>query len=233
MARGRYSALLLAGLAQGTAQAQAAGGDDALAEVVVTSVRASLDHALAAKRDAQTIVDSISSEGLGKFPSRNVADALGNVPGVVVQRAGTAKGVLSNTSGGEGQFITIRGLGADFSIVTLNGRILATDNVGREFAFDVLPSEMIAGADVYKAVQASNLEGSIGGAVDLRSARPLDYRGKGLQLFGSADGQYSDLAGNWGRRFSGVVSDTFSDDRLGALLSVSWSERRVRTDNLL
>ena len=227
----RYSVLLVAAAGgvfiQGPARA-----DDTLQEVVVTSVRASLDRALAAKRDAETIVDSISSEGLGKFPSRNVADALGNVPGVVVQRIGMASDPQHSTSGGEGQFITIRGLGEGFSIVTLNGRILATDNVGREFAFDVLPSEMISGADVYKAAQAANLEGSIGGAVDLRSARPLDYSGKGLQLFGSADGQYSDLAGNWGRRFSGVVSDTFDDDRFGALMSVSYSDRHVRTDNL-
>jgi iron complex outermembrane recepter protein len=205
---------------------------DTLDEIVVTSVRESLDRALDQKRDAETILDSISAEGLGKFPSRNVADALGNVPGVVVQRTSTAMGNMATSSGGEGQFITIRGLGEEFSIVTLNGRILATDNAGRQFAFDVLPSEMISGADVYKAVQASNLEGSIGGAVDLRSARPFDYAGKGLQVFGSADGEYSDLADHWGNRVSGVISNTFLDDTVGALLSVSWSKRKVRTDNL-
>ena len=226
------SGVLLTPAAHGQAAPSPTSTDETLQEVVVTSVRASLDAALAAKRNAETIVDSISSEGLGKFPSRNVADALGNVPGVVVQRTGIATAAQNTTSGGEGQFITIRGLGEGFTLVTLNGRILATDNVGREFAFDVLPSEMISGADVYKAARASNLEGSIGGAVDLRSARPLDYAGKGLQLFGSADGQYSDLSDNWGRRVTGVVSNTFSDDRFGALMSVSWSERRVRTDNL-
>ena len=123
---------------------------------------------------------------------------LATSPGVVVQRTGQATGSLATSSGGEGQFITIRGLGEEFSIVTLNGRILATDNVGRQFAFDVLPSEMISGADVYKAVQASNLEGSIGGAVDLRSSRPFDYSGKGLQLFGSADGAVLGSVGQLG-----------------------------------
>jgi iron complex outermembrane receptor protein len=203
-----------------------------LEEIIVTSVRESLDNALKAKRDGDTILDSISAEGLGKFPSRNVADALGNVAGVVVQRTSTAMGNMATTSGGEGQFVTIRGLGEDFSIVTLNGRILATDNVGRQFAFDVLPSEMISGADVFKAARAQNLEGSIGGAVDLRSARPFDYAGEGLQVFGSSDGEYTDLADDWGKRVSGVVSNTFLDDRVGALLSVSWSKRKVRTDNL-
>lgn len=203
-----------------------------LEDVVVTGVRASLENALLEKRDADTIVDSISAEELGKFPSRNVADALGNIPGVVVQRMNGAGGDQAVTSGGEGQFITIRGLGQGFSIVTLNDRILATDNVGRDFAFDVLPAEMIIGADVYKAAQASGLEGSTGAWVNLRSARPFDYKGKGLQLFGSADGEYSQLARNWGRRLTGVVSNTFADDRLGALLSVSYSKRDVRADNL-
>ena len=232
----RCTAFLLAAssgaLLHPAAYAQSSTSADGLQEVVVTSVRASLDAALASKREAETIVDSISSEGLGKFPSRNVADALGNVPGVVVQRQGVATGAQNTTSGGEGQFITIRGLGEGFTLVTLNNRILATDNVGREFAFDVLPSEMISGADVYKAAQASGLEGSIGGAVNLRSARPLDYVGKGLQVFGSVDGQYSDLSDNWGKRASGVISNTFADDRFGALMSLSWSKRRVRTDNL-
>src|ERR1700712_1325409 len=115
-------------------QAPAGTRGDNLDEIVVTGIRASLGRALAAKHDAETIVDSISAEELGKFPSRNVADALGNVPGVVVQRTGLATDNQAVTSGGEGQSITIRGLGGNFNIVTLNGRILATDNVGREFA---------------------------------------------------------------------------------------------------
>ena len=81
---------------------------------------------------------------------------------------------IQRTRGGEGQYVNVRGLGPEFSIVTLNGRILATDGDGREFAFDVLPSEVITGADVYKSASAVNLEGSIGGAINLTSARPLD-----------------------------------------------------------
>ena len=110
---------------------------DELQEIVVSGIRASLGRALDMKRDAPTIIDSISAEELGKFPSRNVADALINVPGITVER----------TAGGEGQLITIRGLGGDFNITTLNGRILTTEDTGREFRFDVLPSEMISGTD--------------------------------------------------------------------------------------
>jgi len=191
-----------------------------LQEVVVTGIRASLDRSLAQKRDAGGIVDAISAEDLGKFPSRNVADALGNISGVVVSR----------TRGAEGQFIGIRGLGEDFALVTLNKRILATDNVGRSFAFDVLPSEMISGAEVAKSVQASQTEGGIGGSVDLRSARPFDFDER--QLLTSVEGEYGDLAKKSGLKLTGVASTRFNDDRMGALLSLSYSRRDIRTDNL-
>jgi outer membrane receptor for ferrienterochelin and colicin len=109
---------------------------DASAEgeaIVVRGVRGSLLRSIQAKRDADTIVDAISAEELGKFPNRNVAEALANIPGVTVGRDGR----------GEGRDITIRGLGENFAITTLNGRILPTDGADRSFAFDVLPSEII------------------------------------------------------------------------------------------
>lgn len=190
------------------------------AEIVVTGTRASLSRAVDAKRNASTVIDSISQEELGKFPDRNVADSLGNIPGITVRR----------TRGAEGQNVTIRGLGQGFSIVMLNNRILPTDSSGRDFAFDVLPSEMISGADVYKGVQASLREGSIGGAINLRSARPFDY--DGLTAFGSLEADYNDLSDKIGTKVTGVVSDTFANETIGALLSVSWSKRDVRTDNL-
>jgi TonB-dependent receptor len=203
-----------------TAANPAGSGNEAIEEITITGVRGSLMRSVEAKRTAQTIVDSISAEELGKFPSRNVADALVNIPGITVERV----------AGGEGQRITIRGLGGDFNITTLNGRILAVEDSGREFSFDVLPAEMIAGADVFKAVRAQALEGTLGGAVDLRSARPFDYQG--LHLGGSVEGEYGDLPKKWGQKLSGVISNTFADGTLGALLTVSYSKRDTRTDNL-
>ncbi len=194
--------------------------EPAVDEIVVTGVRGSLLRSIDAKRNASTIVDSISAEELGKFPDRNVAEALGNIPGITVGRDGR----------GEGKSVTVRGLGEDFAITTLNGRILPTDSTDRSFAFDVLPSEMISGAEVKKAVQASALEGSIGGNIDLRLARPLDH--SGLHASGNIEGQYGDLSKKFGYKASGVVSSTFADDSMGLLFSVTYSKSKIRTDNL-
>jgi TonB-dependent receptor len=189
-----------------------------LSEVIVTGTRAALVESLDRKKGAKIIQDSIVAEDLGRFPDDNVADSLSHITGITVQR----------TRGGEGQFVNVRGLGPEFSIVTLNGRILATDGDGREFAFDVLPSEVISGADVLKSAEAPNLEGSIGGSINLRSARPLDAPEHYFSL--SAQGEYNDLSEDDGYKVSGVFNTTFADETMGLLVTAVYQDTQVRSD---
>src|SRR4051812_37740631 len=60
--------------------------NDGLQEVVVTGIRASLRESLETKRNATAFVDAISAEDVGKFPDKNVAEALQRVPGIVINR---------------------------------------------------------------------------------------------------------------------------------------------------
>jgi iron complex outermembrane receptor protein len=193
---------------------------DSLEEVVVTGTRAALAESLDRKRDAQVVQDSIVAEDLGRFPDANVADSLSHITGITLQR----------TRGGEGQYVNVRGLGPGFSIVTLNGRILATDGDGRDFAFDVLPSEVISGADVFKSANATQLEGSIGGLIDLTSARPLDR--PGLQTSLSIEGDYNDFSEDTGYKASGVFSNTFAGDTMGLMITAVYQDDEVRSDAL-
>jgi len=207
---------------QGTSEV-AVPSDDAgaaLEEIVVTGTRAALIASRDRKQDATIVQDSIVAEDLGRFPDANVADSLSHITGVTVQR----------THGGEGQYVSLRGLGPEFSIVTLNGRLMATDGDGREFAFDVLPSEVISGADVYKSARADHLEGGIGGTVNLRSARLLDDPGQHLSL--SAEGSYNDLSEDEGYKLSGVFANTFADDRMGVLLTAVYQDSKERSDGV-
>lgn len=189
-----------------------------LEEVVVRGIRGSLKRAADIKRNSDAIVDAISAEELGKFPDINVAESLSRITGVAVTR----------TRGGEGQFVTVRGLGEEFNGVTFNGRLLATENEGREFSFDVIASELIAGAQVFKTTTAKQGDGSLGGLVNINSAKPLDN--PGFQASGSIATQYEELADDFGPRFSGVISNTFNNDTVGILASVSYQKRNARTD---
>jgi iron complex outermembrane receptor protein len=199
---------------------QQSSDPDALDEVIVTGTRAALAESLDRKRDAQVVQDSIVAEDLGRFPDANVADSLSHITGITLQR----------TRGGEGQYVNVRGLGPGFSIVTLNGRILATDGDGRDFAFDVLPSEVISGADVFKSANATQLEGSIGGLIDLTSARPLAR--PGLQTSLSIEGDYNDFSEDTGYKASGVFSNTFAGDTMGVMITAVYQDDEVRSDAL-
>ncbi len=202
------------------AQNAAPSGSEAVEmdTVLVTGVRASLGRAVDLKRSARTVQDSISAVELGKFPDDNVADSLGHITGVAISR----------TAGGEGQKVSVRGLGPEYTLTTFNNRILATDGAGRDFAFDVLPSDVISGADVIKGAQASLSEGAIGGLVNLRSASPFDQRGQ--QAVARLEGDRNMMSEMNGYKFSGVYSNTFADDTFGFLVGVVYAQRKDRTD---
>src|SRR4051812_27843347 len=201
-----------------SAPLQAADSGDEIETVTVVGTRAALIESRDLKKSSAIVQDSIVAEDLGRFPDANVADSLSHITGITISR----------TRGGEGQYVSVRGLGPAYSIVTLNGRILATDGDGREFAFDVLPSEIINGADVYKSAYAAELEGSIGGAINLTSARPLDLPRLRTSL--SVEGDYNDLSENSGYKASAVFSDTFADDRMGVMVTAVYQDSEVRSD---
>jgi TonB-dependent receptor len=191
--------------------------EQTLDRVEVTGTRASLQKSLALKRNAAGVQDSISATELGRFPDNNVADSLSHITGVSITRV----------AGGEGQKVSIRGLGPDYTITTFNNRLLGTDSAGRYFAYDVLPADVINGADVIKSTQASLMEGAIGGLVNLRSASPFDQKGqRGLLRLEADRNQMSSLNGT---KLSGTYSNTFGN-QLGVLLGVVYAKRDVRTD---
>src|SRR5882724_3236230 len=192
---------------------------DAIQEVVITGIRHSLSSAAERKRNSDIVMDSITSEDLGKFPDANVAESLQRIPGVSIDR-----------NNGEGQFVTVRGMGPQFNTVLFNGRTLAsgtkdetTGRVLREFSFDLLAAELISGADVYKTSQARMQDGGIGSTINLHTARPLDLKGFRAVVTGKAN--YEDSSGNTTPQAFGLVSDTFADDKFGVLASVSYQKR--------
>lgn len=196
-------------------------------EVVVTGGFAnSLARALADKRKAANVVDAISAEDIGKFPSNNIAEALQRVPGVAITR-----------DRGEGLFVRVRGLGPNFQVVTLNGRSAAVNEnmrdsgqSGRHFRFDTLPSELVAGVEVNKTPLASADEGAIGGVVDIKTFRPLALGRSTLAL--SATASRPELAGATDPRVSGLASWTNAAGTFGVLAAVVYDQRTLRQDRI-
>jgi outer membrane receptor for ferrienterochelin and colicin len=93
---------------------------DAAEDILVTGYRSSLAKSTDAKRQSSNFSDSIFAEDIGKFPDTNIAESFNRIPGITITRDIT----------GEGTNVAIRGLGANFTNVTLNGAPIAVASSG-------------------------------------------------------------------------------------------------------
>ncbi|MEM6937589.1 MAG: TonB-dependent receptor plug domain-containing protein, partial [Pseudomonadota bacterium] len=192
------------------------GDDDqaVLEELVVTGFRRSLENAIDNKRDAGTVIESISAEDIGRLPDISVADSIARLPGVTAQR-----------TGGQAGAINIRGLDQGLVLSTLNGREQVATSGGRAIDFSQYPSELISGVDVYKGSEAKLIEGGLGGTVALKLARPLSQSlDKQHNLNLNLRASYNDLAGDsvysddYGYRGSFTYRGLFADETFGVVL---------------
>lgn len=199
----------------GAASAQtAATVDEEEDSIVVTGFRAAIATAIAEKKLSDLIVESISSEDIGKLPDQSIADSIARLPGLTTQRLD-----------GRAQLITIRGLAPDFSTTLLNGREQVTAGDNRGVEFDQYPAEIISQVNVFKSPMASLIGQGLSGTVDLRTVRPLGFgrtafalnaRGEKLSL-----GKLNAGSKDMGYRVTGTYIDQFGDGTVGVALAVT------------
>lgn len=207
------------------AQDTATGGEVAVDEqdeqttIVVTGFRESLNAAIAAKRESVSQVDVIVAEDIAKFPDTNLAESLQRIPGVAIER-----------DAGEGRAITVRGLGAQFTRVRVNGmETIATSTDGasanrdRGFDFNIFASELFNSIVVHKTASAALDEGSLGAVIDLNTGNPLGY-GAGTTLVGSAQARYNDLNDDVSPRVAGLFAWNNADETFGVSASAAWTK---------
>jgi len=195
-----------------------AGSTEQLAQVVVTGTRASLKSAQQLKRNSLEVVDAVLADDILKLPDFSVTDALQRVTGVQIAR-----------DRGDGTAAAIRGLTQ--MQTTLNGREVFSAGTGRNLEFADIPAEMLASLRVYKTSSASQIEGGIGGLVDMRTRRPFDFAGREAAIsLRRVDSQLAQAGAN---QFSVLASDrwqTAGAGEFGLLVNVSRQDRAWRED---
>lgn len=232
---GAVAVLAFAALGAGQAQAadtaatapaaEPADAVDAVDAVVITSYGKSLQAAAALKRSAAYGLDAVNAEDIGKFPTRNAADALQLVTGVTIDR-----------QRGSGLYVSVRGLGPQFQYTELNGRSIAVNDLienggakGRQFRFEVLPTELISQIEVVKTPTADMDEGALGGNINIKTFKPFDL---GKKAAFSVRETYNDVRKKADPSVSGLGSWTNADKTIGVLASGLYDERHVRNDRL-
>jgi iron complex outermembrane receptor protein len=175
-------------------QDTAPADEDTANEIVVTGLRGSLSNAANLKRSSNQIQDSIVAEDIGKLPDTNIAELLQRIPGVQIAR---------NTRG-EGNGYVVHGLKQ--VMTTVNGRQLFTVTNRTATLLD-FSADILSGLDVYKTATADQIEGGLGGLINVRTARPFDF--SGLHVSATASAAYSEFQDKLSPRLAGVVSDRF------------------------
>jgi iron complex outermembrane receptor protein len=201
------------------APAQTTADDQTLQEVVVTGIRKSLEDAISAKKNNSSIIEEVSTEDIGKLPDASIAESIARLPGLAAQR-----------TNGRAQTLSIRGLGPDFTVTTLNGREQASINDNRTVEFDQYPSELVSAVKVYKTPDAGMAYQGIAGTADIETVRPLAY-GHSAHALGyqrDQDAQQLNVPGQGldrgGNRVNGMYIDQFLDNTLGFAFGAAYNK---------
>ena len=196
---------------------------EAKRDIVVTGFRQSYADALKTKRDAIEFTDSISSDGLGRFPDLNVGEAIQRLPGVQINREADSRNAT----------ISLRGLPGTFARTTLNGSGFADPILGSATNTASTPlgafnSDIFTSIAVVKSPDASDLAGGLSGNIDLRIAPALSRKKGG---FLKVSYEYDDLGKLGSPQISGGYNFKVTDN-FAVFGVVSWKKENFRRDSI-
>ncbi|WP_306350434.1 TonB-dependent receptor [Flavobacterium sp. '19STA2R22 D10 B1'] len=189
-------------------------------EVLVTSsARNSESRALNMQKNSTKIVNIIAANGIGKLPDINAAETVQRIAGVSIEK-----------DQGEGRFVAVRGLPAEWSSTTINGNRLPTaeeETTSRATAFDFFPTELIGYVEVAKAITPDMEADAIGGSVNfITKTAPLKRT-----LSANLSSGYNDKAGKGTYNGSITYGDVSNNKKWGFIVNGAYVNRAWSTDN--
>lgn len=179
-------------------------------EVVVAGHLEGQAEAVNVQRTSEDIVNVIPSAVIKSLPNANIADAVGRLPGVTLER-----------DEGEGKYVQVRGTEPRLTNVTLEGINVPSPEVAvRQIKLDVIPADLVESVELEKTLSASQDGDAIGGTVNLKLKSAADQP----TLILSGIGGYTPILG--GREVgqtTATVGDRFGmDKKFGALLGFTY-----------
>lgn len=185
-----------------------------LDKVEVIGIRRSIATSVETKSESNSIVESVSSEDIGKLPDISIADSISRLPGLTMQRLD-----------GRGQVIHIRGMSEQFAGTLLNGREQVSTGDSRGVEFDQYPAELINAVTVYKTPDASLVGQGLSGTVNMQTVRPLDFHERKIVVSGQGEhnsfGRLTSGGKDNGYRLSASYIDQFANDTIGVAIGVA------------
>jgi TonB-dependent receptor len=187
-------------------------------EVIVTAERVAGEaDAINRELSADNIVQVLPADVIRSLPNANLADALGRLPSVTLER-----------DEGEGKYVQVRGTEPRLTNTTIDGMNVPSPESGvRQIKFDAIPADLVESVEINKTLQANMDADGIGGSINLvtktASERPT------VSLSGM--GGYMPILGGRGQvESTGTVGERFGHDkRFGVLVggSYDWTGRGI------
>ena len=201
----------------------AAPAEEEVQEILVSGERPIAESeaaALRVQRQSDNLVSVLSADSVGRLPDQNIAQAVGRLPGLAVER-----------DQGQSRYISIRGAPNYWTTLSFDGINIVSPE-GRDARFDSIPSAIASQIIVSKAVTPDMPGETVAGNVNVITRSAFDY--PGLRVLGKAGAGIVELGDR--REYEGnlVVSDRWEVGGLGeigVLVSGSYYERNMVTDN--
>ncbi|HEX3684934.1 MAG TPA: carboxypeptidase regulatory-like domain-containing protein, partial [Bryobacteraceae bacterium] len=177
-------------------------------------------EAINAERSADNVLQVLPSEIIRSLPNANMADALGRMPSVTLER-----------DEGEGKYVQIRGTEPRLTNTTVDGVNLPSPEPGvRQIKFDAIPADIVQEVQINKTLLANMHGDGIGGSINLVTKSATDLPTVTI----SGMGGYTPII--HGR---GLTEETFTagerfgkSKKLGVLIGGSWDWNGRGIDDL-
>jgi len=170
-------------------------------QMVVTAERLQGEtEAINIERTADDIVQVLPLKVIQSLPNTNIADAVGRLPSVTLER-----------DEGEGKYVSIRGTEPRLSNLTINGVNIPSPESGvRNIKLDVIPAALVDRIEVYKTLSANQDADAIGGSVNLVTKTAGEKPSVSLEGMGG----YTPIAnGRWLDSFNGSIGRRIGESK--------------------
>jgi TonB-dependent receptor len=176
-------------------------------------------EAINREMNADNIVQVLPAEVITSLPNTNIADAVGRLPSVSLER-----------DEGEGKYVQVRGTEPRLTNLTLDGVHVPSPESVRQVKLDAIPADLVDSVEINKTLSPSQEGDAIGGSVNLVTKRAGERPFMSLQTMGGytpvgLGGRLNEVDGTIGKRFG-------REKRLGLLVGGSYDYNQRGTDDI-
>ncbi len=176
-------------------------------------------EAINREMNADNIVQVLPAEVITSLPNTNIADAVGRLPSVSLER-----------DEGEGKYVQVRGTEPRLTNLTLDGVHVPSPESVRQVKLDAIPADLVDSVEINKTLSPSQEGDAIGGSVNLVTKRAGERPFMSIQTMGGytpvgLGGRLNEVDSTIGRRFG-------REKRLGLLFGGSYDYNQRGTDDI-